>query len=460
MGPRDGPGAVPAARVPHPLPAAPGGAGRDRRLAGGRGDEPRRGGRAAHHREGARRPARPRGPGRGALRARSRLARGPGAWRAAGDRDRGRGNGRVRAGRPARGRRRALLARRARRARRRAARDPPGQGADARAGRRGRCDRGDARPRHRADGLPRRSRGREVRPRGARRPVLWHRAGLARSGRGRRHAGPRRRGGGGGRRPEGRGHRAPRRRAADRAGAAGAVVPLHRRRTPARPGPRGDGAGRRPHRPRVPRPDARGAPEAVQRARDQDPRARGRALRRELGPATAPDPLRGARADAGQEDQDGTVDRRRLAPEDGRGERAPDPRRPAPVPGGREAPQHLRRRAPTVDPCRRAHPRDVQPAGDDHGPDLEREPEPPEHPGAHRGGPGDAASLRGRGRCGAAHGRLLPDRAADPCPPRRGPGAHRRVRRAVPTSTRSPRHACSVWRSPRSTTSSAGSPRS
>ena len=45
----------------------------------------------------------------------------------------------------------------------------------------------------------------------------------------------------------------------------------------------------------------------------QDPHARGRAVRRELGAAAAPDPVREARADAGEADQDRPVDRRRLA---------------------------------------------------------------------------------------------------------------------------------------------------
>ena len=69
----------------------------------------------------------------------------------------------------------------------------------------------------------------------------------------------------------------------------------------------------------------------------------GEDVQRQLDAAAAPDPVREARAHAGEEDEDRPVDRRRLAPEDGR--RAPDRRRPPAVPRGREAAQHLRRRA-------------------------------------------------------------------------------------------------------------------
>ena len=84
----------------------------------------------------------------------------------------------------------------------------------------------------------------------------------------------------------------------------------------------------------------------------------------------------------GEEDEDRTVDRRRLAPEDGRG--PPDRRGPAAVPRGREAAQHVRRRAPAAHPRRRARARDVQADRHDHRSHLEREPEPPERPRAHR----------------------------------------------------------------------------
>ena len=59
-------------------------------------------------------------------------------------------------------------------------------------------------------------------------------------------------------------------------------------------------------------------------------------------------PVREARAHAGEEDEDRPVDRRRLPAEDGR--RPPDRRGPAALPRGREAAQHLRRRAAAADP--------------------------------------------------------------------------------------------------------------
>ena len=61
--------------------------------------------------------------------------------------------------------------------------------------------------------------------------------------------------------------------------------------------------------------------------------ARGRGVQRELHPAAAHDPVRQARADAGEEDEDRSVDRCRLAAEARR--RASDRRRPPAVPGGR-----------------------------------------------------------------------------------------------------------------------------
>ena len=101
--------------------------------------------------------------------------------------------------------------------------------------------------------------------------------------------------------------------------------------------------GRRPHRRRVPRRARQGARRPVPPARGRDPRARGRAVQRQLDAAAAPHPVREARPHAGEEDEDRPVDRRRLAAEDGRG--APDRRDAAALPGGREAAQHLRRRA-------------------------------------------------------------------------------------------------------------------
>ena len=115
-----------------------------------------------------------------------------------------------------------------------------------------------------------------------------------------------------------------------------------------------------------------------------------------------------------------------LAPEDGRG--APDRRGPPALPGGREAAQHVRRRAAAAHPRRRPRARDAQADRHDHGPDLEREPEPAERPGPHRGRPRVPASVRRRRRLGPAHGRLLPDRAPRARAPRRRPRPHRCVR--------------------------------
>ena len=99
-------------------------------------------------------------------------------------------------------------------------------------------------------------------------------------------------------------------------------------------------------------------------------------------PQLRTDPVREARPHAGEEDEDRSVDRRRLAAEDGRG--APDRRDAAAVPRGREAAQHLRRRAAAARAGRRPHPRDVQPARDDDRPHLGGVAEPAEHSGAHR----------------------------------------------------------------------------
>ena len=112
--------------------------------------------------------------------------------------------------------------------------------------------------------------------------------------------------------------------------------------------------------------------------------------------AAAPDPLREARPHPGQEDEDRAVDRRRLAAEDGR--RPPDRGGPAPLPGGREAPQHLRRRAAAARRARRAHPRRPQPDRGHDRADLGRVAEPPEHPGADRGRPGVPPGVHRRPR--------------------------------------------------------------
>ena len=147
--------------------------------------------------------------------------------------------------------------------------------------------------------------------------------------------------------------------------------PLRADRAAARPRARKMEARRHPHRPRVPRRARRAssttsATVCVRR----DPRARRRGVQRQLDAAARADAVREARAHAGEEDEDRPVDRRRLAPEDGRG--APDRRGPAAVPRGREAARHLRRRAAAARRRRRAHPRDVQPDRHHDGADLER----------------------------------------------------------------------------------------
>ena len=108
------------------------------------------------------------------------------------------------------------------------------------------------------------------------------------------------------------------------------------------------------------------------------------------------DPVRQARARPGEEDEDRAVHGRRLAAEDGR--RAPDRRGPAALPRGREAPEHLRRRAPAADPGRRPDPRNVQADRHHDGPDLERGAQPAERAGPDRRRPRDAAGVRRRRR--------------------------------------------------------------
>ena len=219
-----------------------------------------------------------------------------------------------------------------------------------------------------------------------------------------------------------------------------------------------DGAGRRPHRRRLPQPARQGAGRPVPPGRSRDPRAGGRDVQRQLHAAAAPDPLREARPEPGEAHQDRPVDRRRLAAEDGGG--APDRRVAAALPGGREAAQHLRRRAPAARARRRPHPRDLQPARDHDRPHLERGAEPPEHPGAHVRRAGAAARVHRRRGQRVAHRRLLADRAARARARRRRPGLDRSVR----TRLRHPHHhrGTSVRRRRRRrwTRSTAASPRS
>ena len=76
---------------------------------------------------------------------------------------------------------------------------------------------------------------------------------------------------------------------------------------------------------------------------------------------------------------------------------------------------------PPLDPGRRPHPRDVQPDRDHHRPHLEREPEPAEHPGAHRRGPRDAQGVRRPTTgCGLLTADYSQIELRDPRAPRRG----------------------------------------
>ena len=132
-----------------------------------------------------------------------------------------------------------------------------------------------------------------------------------------------------------------------------------------------DGGRGHPHRPRVPRGAARRARRAVRRPRAQaSTRTRARSststrrrscgaiLFEKLGLTPVKKTKTGPSTDADS-----------LA-EDGRG--APDRRGPAALPRGREAAQHVRRRAPAADRRRRPHPRHVQPDRHHDGPHLER----------------------------------------------------------------------------------------
>ena len=72
-----------------------------------------------------------------------------------------------------------------------------------------------------------------------------------------------------------------------------------------------------------------------------------------------------------------------------------------------------------IDPDTRPPAHHLQPDRHRHRPPLEHQPEPPEHPDPHRGGPADPLLLRRAPRPPPALGRLQPDRAADPGPHRR-----------------------------------------
>ena len=137
----------------------------------------------------------------------------------------------------------------------------------------------------------------------------------------------------------------------------------------------------------------------------------------QLAEAAARDPLRRARSQPGQEDQDRLLDRRRHAGED-QGPVARVPRPADALSRGREAAQHVRRGPARRGRRRRSHPRHVQPDRRPHRPAVVRSAEPAQHPGAHRRGAPVPAGVRpGRGHH-AARGRLQPDRAALHRPPR------------------------------------------
>ena len=89
-----------------------------------------------------------------------------------------------------------------------------------------------------------------------------------------------------------------------------------------------------------------------------------------------------------QEEQDRLLDRRDHARGDRR--RAPDRAAGPALPRGREAALHLRREPHRRGAGRRAHPRDVPPDRRAHRAAISRQPEPAQHPGAHRGRPAPA----------------------------------------------------------------------
>ena len=213
-----------------------------------------------------------------------------------------------------------------------------------------------------------------------------------------------------------------------RARRAGHGRAVHRDREPARAGAGPHGGRRHRRRP--------GRARVAQHPPDGGVRSPGRPAARGGGPGlqpqlahpAAPDPLRGARPQPHQADQDRAVDRRRHAGE-AAGRVARVHRPAAAVPGGREAPLDLRRGAAGRGRARRSHPRHVQPDG---GPDraaLVGPAQPPQHPGPVGRGAAVPPGLHRRARQHPARRRLQPDRAAVHRPPGRGPRARGRLHR-------------------------------
>ena len=109
-------------------------------------------------------------------------------------------------------------------------------------------------------------------------------------------------------------------------------------------------------------------------------------------------PLHRARPVARQEDEDRVLHRRGDAGEAARPV-ARVHRPAAPVPRGREAARHLRRRVCSSEVAARpSHPRDVQPDRRPHRSAEQRPPEPPQHPGPPRGGQAVPQGVRAGGR--------------------------------------------------------------
>jgi DNA polymerase-1 len=120
---------------------------------------------------------------------------------------------------------------------------------------------------------------------------------------------------------------------------------------------------------------------------------------------------------AGVEDAGGRAEHRAGRPR-GAGAEAPAAGLAPAASAARQAQEHVSRRAAGAGAPRRwPDPRVVQPGHHrDRAAQLER-PEPPEHPGPHRGGTADPPGVRPRPPgLVVAHGRLLADRAADPRP--------------------------------------------